>query len=114
MSSVAPEAGLHDDPADKTIVPFVPSKLYGAARWALQTADFYGEKLAFFFGITSPKYSYEINQYKKMAKEEAFERLSATDESGWNNSHSSTVTVSSGLGASIVSDDLTSHGQQKY
>lgn len=79
--------------------------MYGAARWALETADFYGEKLAYFFGITSPKYSYEIKQYQKMAKEEAAERLSAHDESGWNKSHTSTVTLSSGLGASLSSDD---------
>lgn len=84
MSSNA-QASESSGAIESTTIPFVPSKLFHAAKWALDTADFYGEKLAFFFGITSPKYSYEINRYNRMLKEEAARKESQANESGWNN-----------------------------
>ena len=35
----------------------------------LLAADTCGEKLAWFFGITSPKYQYAIDEYKRLAAE---------------------------------------------
>lgn len=35
----------------------------------ISAADFCGEKLAWVFGITSPKYQYEIDEYRRMQKE---------------------------------------------
>ena len=32
--------------------------------------DLWGEKLAWFFGITSPKYYYELEEFKRMKEEE--------------------------------------------
>ena len=36
----------------------------------LETCDFMGEKLAWWFGITQPKFLYEIQEYERMKKEE--------------------------------------------
>ena len=74
----------------------MPSKLYGAAKWALDTADFYGEKLAFFFGITSPKYSYEINRYNRMMKEEAARKAAEAEFGGWNNNSHTPINTTKG------------------
>jgi len=41
-----------------------------SATWkGYRAAHFCGEKLAWFFGITSPKYHYEIEEYKRRVKE---------------------------------------------
>lgn len=49
----------------------------------LAACDYVGEKLAAALGITTPKYSYEIEQIKKMQKEreKAFEEEAHTG--GW-------------------------------
>lgn len=49
----------------------------------LAACDFVGEKLAAALGITTPKYSYEIEQIKKMQKqrEKAIEEEACTG--GW-------------------------------
>lgn len=50
----------------------------------LSYADHLGEKLAWFFGITSPKYYYELEEFKKMQEEEEArkEKLDA-EMHGW-------------------------------
>lgn len=51
----------------------------------LNRCDHYGEKLAWFFGITSPKYYWEIQEFKKMKEEEAErQKQEAENTSGWN------------------------------
>lgn len=56
--------------------------LYGGNRM-LAACDFAGEKIAAALGITTPKYSYEIEQFKKIQQE----RLKAKEEEnsvgGW-------------------------------
>lgn len=48
-------------------------------------ADYYGEKLAYFFGITSPKYEAEIREYEKRTNEKRLAKEKETNEySGWN------------------------------
>lgn len=44
--------------------------MFRAAKSVLDFCDDCGEKLAYFFGITSPKYEYEINAYNRMIKQE--------------------------------------------
>lgn len=54
----------------------------------LAVCDYLGEHLAYFFGITSPKYYYELQEYKRMIeedKQEQRENLEAT--AGWNSSN---------------------------
>ncbi|KAK3702771.1 hypothetical protein RRG08_042755 [Elysia crispata] len=41
----------------------------GAARLTLSVADYCGERLAWFLGITTPKYQYAINEHKRIQKE---------------------------------------------
>lgn len=41
-----------------------------AASKTLKGADFCGEKLAWFFGITTPKYQYAIDEYYRLKEEE--------------------------------------------
>lgn len=36
---------------------------------ALEVCDYLGESLASFFGITTPKYQFEINEYHKMLQQ---------------------------------------------
>ena len=106
MSSVTDNSQPSSNSIESTTVPFVPSKLFGAAKWALDTADFYGEKLAFFFGITSPKYSYEINRYNRMMKEEAAKKAADAEFAGWNNNSHTPINTKAPTG--------TSNGLQVY
>ena len=53
---------------------------------ALSYADFVGEKLAWWFGITSPKYYYELQEFERMKEEEEEEeKRRQVDEYGWSN-----------------------------
>lgn len=50
---------------------------------ALAVCDYLGESLANFFGIISPKYEYEIEQYRKMIAEEEEKRKQDIELGGW-------------------------------
>ena len=66
------------------MVPFVPSSLFAAAKWTLDVLDDWGERLAFMFGITSPRFAAQIDAAKRSAKHDAMR--SATHEqqfAGW-------------------------------
>ncbi|XP_067143962.1 protein FAM177A1 isoform X1 [Centruroides vittatus] len=53
----------------------------------LAVCDYLGEHLAYFFGITSPKYYYELQEYKRMIEEEDQEQKENLEESaGWKSS----------------------------
>ncbi|XP_060074660.1 protein FAM177A1-like, partial [Ylistrum balloti] len=45
-----------------------------AASKTLKGADFCGEKLAWFFGITTPKYQYAIDEFYRLKEEEEKEK----------------------------------------
>ena len=45
-----------------------------SAKKTLAAADYVGEKLAYFVGITSPKYQYEIDEYNRLKWEEEKEK----------------------------------------
>lgn len=49
----------------------------------LAACDFLGEKLAYFFGITTPKFNYEIEQFKKMQKERQHAEEEEKTMGGW-------------------------------
>lgn len=49
----------------------------------LAACDYVGEKLAAALGITTPKYSYEIEQIKKMQKEREKAIVEETSTGGW-------------------------------
>ena len=43
-----------------------------AGTKTLEVCDYFGEALANFFGITTPKYQFEIDHYEKMVAEVLF------------------------------------------
>lgn len=81
------EKEIQQQVADPSTLSWVPWLLYLAwigATGTLKVCDAAGEKLAWWLGITSPKYYYEIQEAKRMQKEEE-ERKSRTDAemAGW-------------------------------
>ncbi|KAK2161709.1 hypothetical protein LSH36_111g05018 [Paralvinella palmiformis] len=70
------DEGNSVSPVDPKTLPWLPWIWYYVATAAASTlyvADTCGEKLAWFFGITSPKYQYAIDEYNKMKAEDEAE-----------------------------------------
>ncbi|BFZ07776.1 hypothetical protein BsWGS_10815 [Bradybaena similaris] len=63
------------DPRMLTWTPWCLYYVTMVARKSLSAAELCGEKLAWFFGITSPKYGYALEEYKRMERENESERL---------------------------------------
>ena len=51
-------------------LPWMGYFLNKSAVKSLEACDYMGEKLAWWFGITKPKFLYEIEEYERMKKEE--------------------------------------------
>ncbi|KAK3094003.1 hypothetical protein FSP39_022793 [Pinctada imbricata] len=66
------------NPRDLTWLPWFWYYLVTMARGTLSVADTCGEKLAWFFGITSPKYQYAIDEYYRLKAEEEKEKAEET------------------------------------
>ncbi|CAH1790983.1 unnamed protein product [Owenia fusiformis] len=62
------------DPKSLTWGPWFWYWTVAGAFRSLAAADFCGEKLAWFFGITSPKYQYAIDEFHRIKEEEEEER----------------------------------------
>merc|ERR1719233_455420 len=58
------------DPSTMSWIPCLVYLAWMASTRTLSVADAAGEKLAWWLGITSPKYYYEIQEAKRMQKEE--------------------------------------------
>lgn len=71
-----------------------------AGSKTLEVCDYLGEALANFFGVTTPKYQFEINHYEQMvAEEEALKKRMDMEMGGWvksDGNDSNPVTASSG------------------
>lgn len=61
--------------------PWLSYKAWAAGSSALAVCDYLGENLAYFFGITTPKYWYEIEEYKRMEAQK-LEKLKQAE--GWS------------------------------
>ena len=72
------------DPTTMSWIPWVVYLAWMGATGTLSVCDAAGERLAWWLGITSPKYYYEIQEAKRMQKEEE-ERKSKQDGemAGW-------------------------------
>ena len=72
------------DPKDMSWIPWFLYLAWMTASGTLSVCDNIGEKLAWWLGITSPKYYYEIQEAKRMLKEEE-ERKKRMDAemAGW-------------------------------
>uniref|UniRef100_A0A182JIJ9 Uncharacterized protein n=1 Tax=Anopheles atroparvus TaxID=41427 RepID=A0A182JIJ9_ANOAO len=90
-------------------------KTYKLGSSVLAGCDYVGEGLASFLGITTPKYSYEIEEFKRMqAEQEAEDRAIQTfveqnrQPQNGNNSHSITQTPSGTNSTSLGKPEVSS------
>ena len=73
------------DPKTLTWLPWFWHMSWLSGSTLLSYCDHYGEKLAWFFGITSPKYYWEIEEFKKMQEEEKERKKKEKEENfGWS------------------------------
>ena len=90
------------------MVPFVPNSLYDAAKWTLDVLDDWGERLAFLFGITSPKYAVEMRAHERSLRSDVVRASQQQQQfAGWQAPGSS-----SSSGASGTRITLSSHGYE--
>ncbi|KAF2887773.1 hypothetical protein ILUMI_18400, partial [Ignelater luminosus] len=61
--------------------PWISYKAWAAGSSALAVCDYLGETLASILGITTPKYWYEIEEYKRMEAEKLEKQKQAE---GWS------------------------------
>ena len=70
--------------SDMTWLPWFVHLAWMTAAQGLAVCDSVGEKLAWWLGITSPKYYYEIQEAKRMMKEEEEKKARMDAEmAGW-------------------------------
>ena len=80
------------DPKTLKWLPWMIWYTWFMGSTALSYCDYVGEKLAWWFGITSPKYYYELEEFKRMQEEEKeAEEKRKVDEHGWTNVSSSEI-----------------------
>ncbi|XP_038212773.1 protein FAM177A1-like isoform X2 [Zerene cesonia] len=66
------EEEIEEDTVDESLLSWAPWFSYYAWKSGskvLNAVDYAGESLANFFGITTPKYQIEINEYERMEEE---------------------------------------------
>ncbi|GIX84071.1 protein FAM177A1 [Caerostris extrusa] len=56
------------DPKTLTWIPYIGYMFWWVGSQTLAVCDYLGENLAWFLGITSPKFQYEIDQIEKIMK----------------------------------------------
>ncbi|XP_046625003.1 protein FAM177A1-like [Neodiprion virginianus] len=72
------------DPKTLTWFPWIWYQTTWVGSKTLSACDYVGESLANFFGITSPKFQFEINEYYRMKAEEAeAQRKEDLEMGGW-------------------------------
>ena len=72
------------NPSEMSWTPWFIYLVWLSATSTLRAADSLGEKLAWWLGITSPKYYYEIQEAKRMLKEEEERKKNMDAEmAGW-------------------------------
>ncbi|XP_064489731.1 uncharacterized protein LOC135401323 isoform X2 [Ornithodoros turicata] len=72
------------DPRTLTWFPYIIHLALQVGTKTLAVCDYLGENLAYFFGITSPKYQYELEEYNRMVQEEMEEKKKVAEQmAGW-------------------------------
>lgn len=71
------------NPATLAWIPWIFYQTSIAGNKALAVCDVFGEYLANFFGIITPKYDYEIEHYKRMIEEEKERKQQDVEVGGW-------------------------------
>ncbi|KAF8793804.1 Protein FAM177A1 like protein [Argiope bruennichi] len=81
------------DPKTLPWIPYFGYMFWWMGSQALAVCDFLGENLAWFLGITSPKFQYEIDQCEKIMKEEEeLQKHIKAENAGWNTNDETTET----------------------
>lgn len=74
------------DPRTLTWIPWVLHYTWLGGSTMLSYCDSWGERLAWLFGITSPKYYYELEEFKRMQEEEQERKKQEQEQNqGWTN-----------------------------
>lgn len=90
------------DPKTLTWIPWAIYYTWFMGSTALTYCDFLGEKLAWWFGITSPKYYYELQEFERMKEEEAEEEKRRTvEEHGWSDLTSPEIVTTTNVGENV-------------
>ncbi|KAG8288057.1 hypothetical protein J6590_025401 [Homalodisca vitripennis] len=72
------------DPKSLTWGPWIWYQTTTAGSKTLEVCDYLGESLASFFGITTPKYQFEIDHFNQLvAEEEALKKEQDLEMGGW-------------------------------
>ena len=80
------------DPKTLRWIPWMLYYTWFMGSTTLGYCDFIGEKLAWWFGITSPKYYYELQEFQRMKEEEEEEESRRkVDEFGWSSAPTETA-----------------------
>ncbi|CAL1270933.1 unnamed protein product [Larinioides sclopetarius] len=73
------------DPKTLPWIPYFGYMFWWMGSQALAVCDYLGENLAWFLGITSPKFQYEIDQFEKIMKEEEeLQKHIKAENAGWS------------------------------
>jgi len=90
------------DPKTLTWLPWMIHYTWNFGSSFIGYCDFFGEKLAWFFGITSPKYYYELEEYRRELEAEE-ERAEKEDIEirGWREASSSAAAGEKGATAVV-------------
>jgi hypothetical protein len=80
------------DPKTLTWVPWMIHNTWVFGSGFIGYCDFFGEKLAWFFGITSPKYYYELQEFRReQEREEERKEKEDIEIRGWREASEATV-----------------------
>jgi len=82
------------DPKTLTWLPWMLHYTWNFGSSFIGYCDFFGEKLAWFFGITSPKYYYELEEYRR--EQEAEEEQAKKEDieiRGWRETSSAATSA---------------------
>lgn len=77
------------DPGKLTWMPWMIHYTWAFGSSFIGYCDFFGEKLAWFFGITSPKYYYELEEYRRdLEADEERAKKEDIESRGWRETSS--------------------------
>lgn len=72
----------------------------------LSACDYVGESLANFFGITSPKFQFEINEYHRMkAKEAEMQQKEDLEMGGWTEKNRNNIVAPATISSEPVENN---------
>lgn len=82
--------------------PWMVHKVAHAGNRVLAACDYVGESIAAFLGITTPKYSYELEQSKRMQEEKAKAEKEEKEVGGWMQNVNDSIGAQGDIGLSAV------------